>query len=41
MADGCGNCGGWGKPHPYSGLLGGFDEELGVFDWCVLEDAVA
>ena len=36
---------GWGKPHPYSfllqRLLAGFDEELGVFDWGVLEDAVA
>ena len=37
--------GGWGKPHPYSfllqRLLTGLDEELGVFDWGVLEDAVA
>jgi len=40
MADGCGNGGGWDKPHPYR-LLAGLDKELGVFDWCVLKDAVA
>ena len=36
---------GWGKPHSYSFLqqqfLAGFDEELGVFDWGMLEDTVA